>query len=215
MNYNLQYHPLETMSLAFSVTDNWGFIETHEAQENSSLLSQFHGSLLPALNMSSEIGFSRNRQFLEAREFETWNTQVSLDGDLFQKVGAMISYSYRNTHEIYSGMRIAQKRTSGNFNWRLSQTILITGEADLADDGSIYLNHQYNLSWRFLPKASFAAQTSFSYREGGRGNDRQSYFLNYEFARNGNLYCQYNKNFSRDFNGERTSTAQIGLHTGF
>jgi len=215
LNYNLQYHPLETMSFSVSLTQYWGLIQTHDAQENTSVLTQFHGSLLPALNMSSEVGFNRNIQLLETKQFDTWNYQISFDGDVSQRLGALVSYAYRNSKEVYSGMQIAQNRISGNLTLRLTQTILVTGEADLVEDGSFYVNQQYNLNWHILPKVSLGGQSSFSSTQNGDGNERYAFYLNYEFARNGTLFCQYNKIQDGGQNAERTLSTQIGIHMGF
>ncbi len=203
------------MSFSVSLTQYWGLIQTHDAQENTSVLTQFHGSLLPALNMSSEVGFNRNIQLLETKQFDTWNYQISFDGDVSQRLGALVSYAYRNSKEVYSGMQIAQNRISGNLTLRLTQTILVTGEADLVEDGSFYVNQQYNLNWHILPKVSLGGQSSFSSTQNGDGNERYAFYLNYEFARNGTLFCQYNKIQDGGQNAERTLSTQIGIHMGF
>ncbi len=215
MNYNLQYHPWDALDLGLSVTDLWSFFQGREAQENASVLTQLHGSLLPALNLSSEVGFNRNLQLESDKEFETWNYQLSLDGDVFKKLGAMMTYAYRTSRETHSGMRIAQNRFSGNLTLRLTQTILITGETDVLEDGAISVNQEYNLNWHIVPKVSFGAQSAFTSRQNGVGTERYAYYLNYEFARNGTMYCQINKYDAWTAGGDKSLSAMVGVHTGF
>lgn len=212
-NYSLRFHPLETASLSLSLTDSRGYVLGQRIQQSTAVLSQFHGTPLPALAMSMEGGFSRNRQELAGKTFETWSFLASCDGDVSRRVGAVVSYAYRISRETESRTSVEQNRLGGSLTLRLTQTLFLRGEAEAVHDGSLYLSHLYNGSWRAFPKLAFGAQASFTEGAEGSGTERISGFADYELSAASDLYFRYHR--SRTWGESSDEPATTSLQSGF
>jgi hypothetical protein len=216
ISYDLQYRPLETLAFLLSMTSRHSYIRSMKAQELNNANARATGDPLARLHVSTELGWSRNNLYLSGLRYDTWVYSISMNGTVYRRLDAGISYVYQRTAAAGKESDRAKNQYAANFNFRPTSNLMLQGSAGLVNDfGRRNLTQDYVLSWTASSKFSASASASLAGLEGGSRSDRYSAQLQYSLTPRSSLVVSYSQYDLSSASGSSASSLQAGFRTGF
>jgi hypothetical protein len=193
-SYDLQYRPLETLAFLLSMASRHSYIRSMKAQELNNASARATGDPLARLHLSTELGWSRNNLYLSGLRYDTWVYNISMNGTVYRRLDAGISYVYQRTAAAGKENDRAKNQYAVNFNLRPTGNLMLQGSASLVNDfGRRNLAQDYVLSWTASSKLSASASASLTGLEGGSRSDRYSAQLQYSLTPRSSLVVSYSQ----------------------
>ena len=216
ISYDLQYRPLETLAFLLSMASRHSYIRSMKAQELNNASARATGDPLARLHLSTELGWSRNNLYLSGLRYDTWVYNISMNGTVYRRLDAGISYVYQRTAAAGKENDRAKNQYAVNFNLRPTGNLMLQGSASLVNDfGRRNLAQDYVLSWTASSKLSASASASLTGLEGGSRSDRYSAQLQYSLTPRSSLVVSYSQYDLSSASGSSASSLQAGFRTGF
>ncbi|MGB5105961.1 MAG: hypothetical protein WBP42_04515, partial [Candidatus Zixiibacteriota bacterium] len=215
-NYDIQYHPLQTLEFSLSLIHRDSYIESVKSQELNYAVARMRGDLLPRLAISNEFTGGRNTLMQSNTGFDTWSYRSGLIGRATSKLDVSASYFHQRVRDLAEVLRV-KNQYDLTVGYLVTDNIQVRGNVNLTkDDRTQYVSQDYSFSWQVSKKLSAGAAISLSDYENGVDSRSEHYSAQLEYSLTGRtvLSGSYSENDLESAGGNSNRSVRVGIRTG-
>ncbi len=214
--YTLLYEPLSTLNFSLSAISRTNIVDNIRSSEINNLHLQTNGRVLETLNLSGEIGFSRNNRYDSQTRFDSWTYRVTGDVALLRSLHTTSSYLYQTTGQNDTDSTRVRQQYSVSGTWRVTRAVLVRGQYTVnLDEQQSNTYEELAANWSASRKLSFGALYTLIESEDGNQSERINGRAALSISARTSLYFNYNSTEFTLGDRPRVDAFQIGIRSGF
>lgn len=220
-SYSLLYDPLPTLGASLSGNLRQTTEGGEASLRSANVLLGGNAMPWTTLRATAEVGLNRIDDLFADYITDSWQTRVGLDADITRHLGANVTWFHQESYSGPEDEHRVLRRVSAGAELQVTSAIFVRARMGLLDDGPTSRSDEYLVSWRLFTRILVSGQANLDEDGSGATVRRYSVTGNLDlfdralFLRNVTAYVRFSDVDQSEVDGSRILSWQQGLRATF